>query len=99
MPGGGSRLLGGYSEAYARQQHRALRQFFRWLAAEEELPDPTARLRTPAVGEKRCRFRQRRTFKLEKACRGNTFAQRRDAAILSVFRATGIWLAELAGIR
>lgn len=37
--------------------------------------------------------------RLEKACRGNTFAQRRDAAILSVFRATGIRLAELAGIR
>ena len=34
--------------------------------------------------------------KLEKACRGNTFAQRRDAAILAVFRATGIRLAELA---
>jgi integrase len=37
--------------------------------------------------------------KLEKACGGNTFAQRRDAAILSVFRATGIRLAELAAIR
>jgi site-specific recombinase XerD len=35
---------------------------------------------------------------LEKTCRGNTFAQRRDAAILAVFRATGIRLAELAGI-
>ncbi len=42
-------LLGGYSEAYARQQYRALRQFFQWLAAEEEIPDPTARLRAPAV--------------------------------------------------
>jgi len=29
----------------------------------------------------------------------NTFAQRRDAVILSVFRATGIRLAELTGIR
>jgi 4-carboxymuconolactone decarboxylase len=34
-----------------------------------------------------------------RTCRGNTFAQRRDAAILSVFRAPGIRLAELAGIR
>src|SRR5260221_491278 len=41
----------------------------------------------------------RKPEKLEKACRGNTFGQRRDAAILSVFRATGIRLAELAGIR
>ena len=30
-------LLGRYSEAYAYQQYRALQQFFRWLAAEEEL--------------------------------------------------------------
>ena len=37
--------------------------------------------------------------KLEKACQGNTFAQRRDAAILAVLRASGIRLAELAGIR
>ena len=36
---------------------------------------------------------------LEKACRGNTFAQRRDAAVIAVFRASGIRLSELAGIR
>ena len=45
-------LLGRYSEAYAYQQYRALQQFFRWLAAEEELPDPMARLRAPKVTEK-----------------------------------------------
>jgi Phage integrase, N-terminal SAM-like domain len=45
-------LLGGYSEAYARQQYRALRQFFLWLAAEDQIPDPTARLRAPAVRDK-----------------------------------------------
>src|SRR6266446_2764795 len=33
-------LLGRYSGAYASNQHRALQQFFKWLAAEEELPDP-----------------------------------------------------------
>src|SRR6266702_21389 len=36
---------------------------------------------------------------LEKACQGRTFAQRRDYAIMAVFRATGIRLSELAGIR
>jgi site-specific recombinase XerD len=44
-------------------------------------------------------FSSRELSALEKACQGNTFAQRRDAAIPSVFRATGIRLAELAGIR
>jgi integrase/recombinase XerD len=93
-------LLGGYSEAYARQQYRALRQFFLWLAAEEEIPDPTARLRAPAVREKPVPvFTSVELSRLERACRGSSFAQRRDAAVLSVFRATGIRLAELAGIR
>lgn len=36
---------------------------------------------------------------MARACRDNTFAQRRDTAILSVLRATGIRLAELAAIR
>jgi integrase/recombinase XerD len=93
-------LLVSYSEAYARQQYRALRQFFGWLSAEDEIPDPMARLRAPAVREKPVPFfTSVELSKLEKACRGNTFAQRRDAAVLSVFRATGIRLAELAGIR
>jgi site-specific recombinase XerD len=33
-------LLGRYSAAYASNQFRALQQFFKWLAAEEEIPDP-----------------------------------------------------------
>jgi len=32
-------------------------------------------------------------------CAGRGFAQRRDAAVIAVFRATGIRLSELAGIR
>ena len=92
-------LLRNYSEAYARQQYCSLRQFFRWLAAEDEVPDSRAGLRAPKVREKPVPFfTSVELSKLEKACRGNTFAQRRDAAILAVFRATGIRLAELAGI-
>ncbi len=93
-------LLGNYSEAYARQQYRSLRQFFGWLAAEDEAPDPMAGLRAPAVRDKPVPFfTSVELSKLGKACQGSTFAQRRDAAILAVFRATGIRLAELAGIR
>ena len=93
-------LLGSYSEAYARQQYRALRQFFGWLSAEDEIPDPMARLRAPAVREKPVPFfTSVELSRLEKACRGSMFAPRRDAAIVAVFRATGIRLAELAGIR
>jgi site-specific recombinase XerD len=38
-------------------------------------------------------------FKLIEAAQDRTFAQRRDAALIAVFNATGIRLSELAGIR
>jgi site-specific recombinase XerC len=37
--------------------------------------------------------------RLERACAGRSFQQRRDAAIIAVLKATGIRLSELAGIR
>jgi integrase/recombinase XerD len=42
-------LLARYSDSYASNQYRALQQFFKWWAGEEELPDPMARLRPPKV--------------------------------------------------
>ena len=57
------RLLARYSDAYASNQYRALQQFFRWLAAEDELPDPMTRLRR-AEGHREAGagVHQRRTF-------------------------------------
>jgi site-specific recombinase XerD len=93
-------LLGEYSDAYAYQQFRALRQFFRWLAAEDGIPDPMSRLRPPKVREKPVPyFGSVELSRLERACRGNSFEDRRDAAIIAVLLATGIRLAELTGIR
>ena len=37
--------------------------------------------------------------RLERACAGRSFQQRRDAAVIAMFRATGMRLSELAGIR
>ena len=45
-------LLERYSAAYASNQFRALQQFFKWLAAEEEIGDPMAGLRPPHVPDK-----------------------------------------------
>ena len=42
-------LLTRYSDAYASNQFRALQQFFRWLAEEEQIPDPMTRLRAPGA--------------------------------------------------
>ena len=93
-------LLTRYSDAYASNQFRALQQFFRWLAEEEQLPDPMTRLRAPKVSEKLVPvFTSEELSALEKTCQGRTFAQRRDAAIIAVLTATGIRAGELAGIR
>ena len=86
-----TQLLGRYSGAYASIQFRALRQFFKWRAAEEELPDPMARLRAPKVTVTAVPvFTSVELSDLDKACQGRSFAARRDAAIIAVFTATGI---------
>src|SRR5271166_5337372 len=93
-------LLDRYSNAYASNQYRALQQFFKWLAAEDQLPDPMAGLQPPRVSQKLVPvFTSQELTRLERACAGRSFAQRRDTAIIAVFTATGIRLAELAGLR
>jgi site-specific recombinase XerD len=58
-----------------------------------------ARLRPPKVTEKLIPvFTSVELSRLERTCQGRSFAQRRDAAIIAVFEATGIRLSELAGI-
>ena len=93
-------LLDRYSSAYASIQFRALRQFFKWRAAEEQCPDPMTRLRAPKVTVTAVPvFTSGELSDLAKACQGRSFAARRDAAIIAVLTATGIRLSELAGIR
>ena len=95
-----ARLLDRYSSAYASNQYRALQQFFKWLAAEDQLPDPVAGLQPPRVSQKLVPvFTSQELTRLEQACAGRSFAQRRDTAIIAVFTATGIRLSELAGLR
>jgi site-specific recombinase XerD len=93
-------LLDRYSSAYASNQYRAVQQFFKWLAAEDQLPDPMAGLQPPRVTGKLVPvFTGQELTRLEQACAGRSFAQRRDTAIIAVFIATGIRLSELAGLR
>ena len=90
-------LLDRYSNAYASNQYRALQQFFKWLAAEDELPDPMEGLQPPRVTAKLVPvFTREELTRLEHTCAGRSFSQRRDTAIITVFTATGIRLAELA---
>jgi site-specific recombinase XerD len=93
-------LLGRYSDAYASNQYRALQQFFKWLSAEEDLPDPMAGLHPPKPASKLVPvFTGTELARLQGMCAGRGFAQRRDAAMIAVLQATGIRLSELAGIR
>ena len=93
-------LLDRYSTAYASNQYRALQQFFKWLAAEDELPNPMAGLQPPRIPDELVPvFTTDELTRLEQACAGRSFAQRRDTAIIAAFTATGIRLSELAGLR
>ena len=93
-------LLGRYSDAYASNQYRAPTQFFKWLAAEEDLPNPVAGLRPPHVTTGLVPvFTGAELARLERACAGRGFAERRDAAIIAVLKASGIRLSELSGLR
>jgi site-specific recombinase XerC len=93
-------LLGRYSDANASNQYRALQQFFKWLSAEEDLPDPMAGLQPPHVAGKLVPvFTGTELARLEDPCAGRRFADRRDAAIIAVLKASGIRLSELVGIR
>jgi integrase/recombinase XerD len=93
-------LLAEYSTAYASNQFRAVRRFLRWLAAEEDRPDPTARLRAPVPKPRLVPvFTSEELSALRTASQGRSFADRRDAAIIAVFLATGIRRSEMARIR
>jgi integrase/recombinase XerD len=95
-------LAGRYSGAYANNQFRALQQFFKWHAAED--PDhprrnPMAGLRPPKVDESEVPvFTEAELAALLATCKGGGFENRRDYAVLCMFRDTGMRLSELAGL-
>jgi len=93
------RLLGEYSAAYASNQFRAVRLFLRWLAVEEDRPDPVPGLRAPKAEPGPVPvFSSEELSALRRACQGRSFESRRDAAIMEVLLAAGIRLSELTGI-
>jgi site-specific recombinase XerD len=95
-------LAGRYSGAYASNQFRALQQFFRWHASEDPdhpRPNPMAGLRPPKVDEAEVPvFTAAELAALLATCKGGGFENRRDYAILCLFRDTGMRLSELAGL-
>jgi len=69
------RLLGEYSTAYASNQFRAVRRFLRWLAGEQDRPDPVAGLRAPTAKPRLVPvFTSEELSALRTACQGRSFA-------------------------
>lgn len=85
---------------YASNLFRALQQFAKWFAAEEELPNPMAGMKPPMLPEQETPvLRVEELRALLRSCEGKSFVQRRDSAIIYLFLDSGIRRAELAGLQ
>ncbi|MER7213529.1 tyrosine-type recombinase/integrase [Streptosporangium sp. NPDC000239] len=92
-------LLSEGTAGYANNQYRALQQFFKWWAAEEEVYSPMLTLKPPTVPEKLVDvLRAEQLGLLLKNCQGRDFLSRRDLAIFYVFMDSGVRRAECAGL-
>lgn len=88
------------SAGYASNLHRALQQFFKWWAAEEEMPNVMLGMKPPIVPEVPVPvLTQRQLQALLKAAEGKGFVQRRDTAILLLFMDAGLRRDELASLK
>ncbi|MFM9464791.1 tyrosine-type recombinase/integrase [Streptomyces scabiei] len=89
------------SASNAHQHFRALKTFFNWLLDEEEIDrTPMRTMKPPTVTETEVPvIPEADLAALFKACRGKTYADRRDTAILLLFLDTGVRLSELTDRR
>ncbi len=86
--------------ATVAKHYRSLQQLFRWLVEDGEIPrSPFERMRPPAVPEQPVPvFTDEELSALLAACKGNTFENRRDTAILRLLLDTGLRAGELCGL-
>jgi len=86
--------------ATVARSYRSLQQFWRWAVEEGEVTaSPMAGMRPPAVPVQPVPIMTDDEMRrLLDTCKGTTFADRRDNAIIRLFVDTGIRLAELTGL-
>jgi site-specific recombinase XerD len=94
----------GYAKGYANTIGRALQQFVKWFAAEEDVPNPFDRIKPPAPPKpdenpKRVIEVEQLAALIRDAEKGRDYESRQDAAILRLFACTGCRLAELAHLQ
>jgi site-specific recombinase XerD len=83
------------------KHYRSLQQLFRWLVEEGEISEsPFARMHPPAVPVQPVPvLTDEELSALLTTCKGNTFENRRDSAIIRLFLDTGVRAAELVGLQ
>ena len=94
-------LLARWKPATANNRFRGCQRFFNWLVEEGELDaSPLARMKPPRIPESAPPIlRDAELSKLLATCDGQSFDDRRDAAILRVLIDTGARRGEVAGLR
>jgi integrase/recombinase XerC len=77
-----------------------LRQFYKWLVAEDEIDhSPMAEMKPPAISDKPVTVLADDQLRAPLgSCSGKTFVERRDNAMIRLFLDTGIRVAEMAGL-
>jgi integrase len=87
------------SAGYANNLYRAIQQFWKWWAAENDAPNPMYGMSPPMLPEQPVPvLREDQLRALLKSCDGKEFVQRRDAAIIYLFMDSGLRRGELAGL-
>ncbi|MBA3360469.1 MAG: tyrosine-type recombinase/integrase [Acidimicrobiia bacterium] len=94
------RMVATRASATARQRYASLKQLFRWLHEEGEIPaNPMDRIKAPALQEPPVPVLSDEQLRgLIAAASGKTFEERRDEAIIRLFLDSGIRLGEMAGL-
>lgn len=87
-----------YDRGYANNQYRAIQQFWKWYAAEEDVTNPMLGMSPPEIPEKLVPVIADPSLgKFISQCdKGKDFESRRDAALLRLYAATGGRLTEVA---
>ena len=87
----------GYSDSYVSNQWRALQAFFKFVAEEEDIPNPMLGMPAVTVNDKPVPiFSDAEMTALLATMTGKDFADRRDLALALFLRDTGIRLSECA---
>lgn len=91
----------GYADTSVSVWFRGLQQFWKWaIAYGETRQNPMESYRQPRVAQKLVPVVEKHVLEtIITECKGPTYRDRRDYAILMVFADTGCRLAEIAGLR